>query len=260
MAQNNNQKYITMLHDLTEVIDEMSEHIPDGVYLASMDKFKELFKHISGTSALNYGAIPAGMHPVPEQANQNLPPPVIQQEGNGEADGIEPPNPQPIQRDPPTLSQILSTVIDNQIQDLRRVSLKKKIKKKTELLSDADKLALRTPATRRHPAGTPIYKVCEYCNRLVKNETFKRHVKTDVCKRTYQTKKFTKTKLSPAEQALVHSIRAWAVKHNKPKFYPSTMVFKQSDLVGENSKIREKKRFLKCTKKLHPQDYEITKH
>ena len=259
MANNNNQQYIKMLHDLMEVVEEMNQHMPEGTYLASMDKFKELFKIISGDRlGYNYGPIPHGMHPVPQQANQALPPP--QQEGNGEADGVQPPNPQPIEREPPTLSEILNTVIDNQIADLARVSIKKKIKKKGELLSDAEKLALRTPATRRHPAGTPIYKVCEFCNRIVKNETFKRHVKTDVCKRTYQTKKFSKSKLSPAEQALVHSIRAWAVKHNKPKFYPSTMVFKQSDLVGDDAKKREQKRFIKCKKHLHPQDYEITKH
>jgi hypothetical protein len=61
---------------------------------------------------------------------------------------------------------------------------------------------------------------CWKCDRIVKDVL--EHQFTDVCKRTYETKKLSqdaKVVETSDMTTLIHHIRAWAIKSNHPKFY-----------------------------------------
>ena len=120
----------------------------------------------------------------------------------------------PTNPEPPTIRS-LATSLQSLVQNLRNDEVVRQHERRTRMkvkdigiqLSDAFKLKNG-------------WVCCWKCDRIVKDVL--EHQFTDVCKRTYETKKLSqdaKVVVTSDMATLIHHIRAWAIKTNRPKFY-----------------------------------------
>jgi hypothetical protein len=103
--------------------------------------------------------------------------------------------------------QLVDNLRNNRFVRQHENRVKMKVKDKHDQLNDAQKLAQG-------------FKVCKKCDRIVKDLSI--HYFTDVCKRTYDTKRLSisSKQLDTAHLTEVtHRLRAWAIKWGKRKFY-----------------------------------------
>jgi hypothetical protein len=187
------ENFMNALNSLLDIIEKVLPYINEQEYLTACNDLKTLHDGCNIYTPEEHSFEPTNPISTPEEHS------------------FEPTNPEP-----PTIRS-LATSLQSLVQNLRiddvvrqherRARMKVNDKDTNIQLSDAFKLKNG-------------WVCCRKCDRIVKDVLD--HQSTDVCKRTYRTKKLSQDAkvVETSDMAtLIHHIRAWAIKWNRPKFY-----------------------------------------